>query len=94
MNRRIAAVMSSALVGAVVLTGCGVVQKAAKPTGMVVEREQELNSKGNAVYELTLTTDRKSIRRGVNKNKKTKSVKVSAKVYDSCSLKEMFPACK
>lgn len=95
MNRRTAALMSAAAVASLALTGCGSLGSVnPSARGMVVEREQELNKSGHTVYQLKLTTDRKSIRRHINRNKKTKEITVSASVWKKCDLKEMYPACK
>lgn len=97
MNRRTAALLSSVVVSSLALTACGSIgsnKTNALAHGMVVEREQELNRSGDKVYELTLTTDRKSIRRHKNRGKKLKEITVSASVWKDCDLKEMYPACK
>ncbi|QNN99329.1 hypothetical protein SEA_FAUST_257 [Streptomyces phage Faust] len=93
MNRRTAVVLSAAFAGTIVLTGCGSVGKTNNPkvTGMVVEREQELDKWGGTEYQLTITTDRKAIRRKeARSGMKTKEINVSNKVYESCGLKDMY----
>lgn len=96
MNRRIAALSASAVASLVLMTGCGSVGSNTNPSasGMVIEQEKELDRNGKTEYTLKLTTDRKSIRRKVNRNTKTKEITVSAFVWKNCGLKEMYPACK
>lgn len=94
MNRRIVVALSSALLGATALTGCGAVGNAT-PRGIVVEREQELNKHGGTDYSLEIATDSKTNRTGkVTKKTKTSDVKVSGSDYSDCGLGEKFPACK
>ncbi|AXH49368.1 hypothetical protein HWB76_gp032 [Streptomyces phage Blueeyedbeauty] len=98
--KRIAALTASVVAGSVLLTGCGSLgsgEKVNPPAkGMVYKREQSLDSTGHVVYELSLTTDRKAIRRKASRAtpSKQKDITVSASVYKSCELKEMYPACK
>ncbi|AXG66328.1 hypothetical protein SEA_ANNADREAMY_249 [Streptomyces phage Annadreamy] len=98
--KRIAALTASVVAGSVLLTGCG--DLGGKPVnppakGMVYEREESLDSTGHKVYELSLTTDRKAIRRKASRSgnsSKKKDITVSEKVYKNCGLTEMYPACK
>lgn len=98
MNRRTAAALSALSLGAVVLTGCGGVGSPVNPSGargMVVEKETQLDSNGGREYKLTLTTDRKAIRRKASRHgSKEKEITVSEKVWKQCDLKEMYQSCK
>lgn len=96
MNRRTAVLLSAVAVSSLAITACGANGSNVNPParGMVVEREQELTSNGRVEYKLTLTTDRKSIRRKTNRKGEDKEIEVSASIWKNCSLKEMYPACK
>ncbi|QOI67625.1 hypothetical protein SEA_BEUFFERT_257 [Streptomyces phage Beuffert] len=100
MNRRITVAVTAVVIGSTALVGCGDFGSGSKVNppakGMVYEREQSLDSTGHVVYELSLTTDRKAIRRKASRKSpsKQKDITVTETVYNNCGLKEMYPACK